>query len=678
MTDPSNPLLSRSGRIPFHRIRPEHVVPAVRTLLQEARKEIEAMETRAPSPSWEGTIGALDALTARLRRGTTPVQHLLAVRESRELREAWREVLPELTAFWSNLYRQEGIWAALQAYDESQEAAGLPPLERRHLDKTLNEFRRSGAELGPRDRARLEAIDVELSELQQAFSENVLDATAGWTLHIDDEERLAGIPEDARNRFREGARQEDLDGWVLTLDAPSFLAVMKHARDRELRREIHEAYLARGAEEPHSNLELIPRILELRQEKAGLLGYNDFPDYRLEEQMAGTGAQARAFVEEMVARTRPYWEEDLALLQEHASAGGLDHLRPWDSAFLIQDLRKENFDLDEEELRPYFPLDRVLSGLFQLMEKLFGFRIREAPVEEVWHEDVRHFEIHDPELGLVGTFYADLFPRTEKRQGAWMADFLYADIEGGKIRRPHVATICANFPPPDGDRPALLSHRDVQTLFHEFGHLLHHCASRVPIEGRGGINVAWDWVELPSQLLENWTWEREALDLFAAHWKTGEPLPESLFARMQKARRFMGGWTQMRQLTFGTLDLALHTDFRPGNEDEDVLEWVTRKIRPLSPDDHFARAHPLPSFLHLFPGGYAASYYAYLWSEVLEADLFGRFRETGIFSRETGRAFVDKILSRGDSSDPDQLFRDFMGRDPDPEALIRRNLGDAA
>jgi oligopeptidase A len=670
-----NPLLDRGFPIPFHRIRADHVVPGVRTLLRNAGEAVEALAAGTDAPSWEGTIGRFDALTERVRRGTGPVQHLLAVAESPELRRAWNEVLPEVSAFWSRLYLHTGVWARLVAFAGTAEAAALDPLRRRHLERTLRDFRRSGVELPAGERARLEAIEVELSGLQQKFSENVLDATAAYSLHVEDEGRLEGIPDDARSRFRQRAEADGREGWLLTLDHPSYEAVLKHARDRELRREIHHAFLARGAREPWDNRPLIPRILRLRTEKALLLGFPDFSDYRLEEQMARTGARAREFVEEMVARTRPHWEADLEALRSHARERGLDRLRPWDASWLMEDLRKARFDLDEEELRPYFPLERVLQGLFTLAERVFGLRVEERRIQEVWHPDVRYFHLLDRDGELVGAFYADFFPRPEKRQGAWMNDFIYGQPGPDGPAGPHLGGIAANFPPPGEDRPALLGHRDVETLFHEFGHLLHHCASRVPIEGRGGINVAWDWVEVPSQLMENWTWEREALDLLTSHWKSGEPLPEELHRRMIRARRFMGGWRQMRQLGFGSLDLALHTAYDP-DRDGDPVEWVTERLVPLSPDRAFAAAHPLPSFLHLFPGGYAASYYAYMWSEVLEADLFTRFLKEGVFNHRTGRAYVEAILSQGDREDPEVLFRRFMGRDPDPEALIRRNLGE--
>ncbi len=672
-----NPLLSSSFRIPFHRIRPEHVAPGVRTLISRAEGAVDELAAEETPPTWANTLGRLDELVREVREGTTPVQHMLAVAESPEFREAWAEVLPEISSFWTRLHLHRGLWERLQAFADTDEAGELDDLARRHLEKTLREFRRSGADLPPEGRERLEAIQVELARLEQDFSENVLDATADWSLNVTDPAELEGIPEDAMDRFRRRAESDGDEGWTLTLDAPSVQAILKHARSRELRETVHQAYLQRGRAEPWDNRPLIPRILELRQEKARLLGYPDFPDFRLEEQMARSGEQAREFVRGMIERTRPYWEGDLETLREAGAQRQMDPIRPWDVSFLIEQLRRERFQLDEEELRPYFPLDRVLEGMFELTHRVFGLRVEEDELDEVWHPDVRYFRLLDQDGTLMGAFYADFFPRPEKRQGAWMNDFIHGRPGSNGRLSPHLGVICTNVPPPSEERPALLTHRDVETLFHEFGHLLHHCTSRVPIPERGGINVPWDWVEVPSQLMENWTWERDALDLLTRHWKTGEPLPDHLHQRMLRARRFMGGWAQMRQLSFGLLDLALHTEYDP-ETDGDPVEWVTELLVPYSADRSFAESHPLPAFLHLFSGGYAASYYSYLWSEVMEADLFTRFLERGIFDRETGTRYLESILSAGDRADPDELFRSFMERDPDPEALIRRNLGEAA
>jgi oligopeptidase A len=421
--------------------------------------------------------------------------------------------------------------------------------------------------------------------------------------------------------------------------------------------------------------------------------------------MAKSGARAMAFEEELVGRTRPYWERDVALLRDHARDVGIDPLRPWDVAFVAESLRKARYEISDELLRPFFPLPSVMQGLFRLVERVFGLTVSEKLIDEVWHKDVRFYEVHDDEGTWLGSFYTDWLPRKEKRQGAWMNDFLTGGPQEDGSFKPHLGFIAGNFSPPEGGRPSLLNHREVQTIFHEFGHLLHHLTSRVEVPGRAGLNVAWDWVELPSQLMENWTWEREALSDFALHYETGEAIPDDLLNRMLAARRYMGGWFQMRQLSFGTLDLALHGDLAPtlpsfphsqgpdpdgeassvpsiphtetvaGSVGAEAMAFAEACLLPFSPDPTFARSHILATFTHLFSGGYAAGYYSYLWSEVLDADAFSRFKEEGIFNPETGRAYLDSILSRGDSDDPEQLFREFMGRDPDPTALLERNLG---
>jgi oligopeptidase A len=670
----ANPLLDRSFPIPFARIRHEHVVPGIRTILEDARARVERIASDDRPPTWDSVLAPFEDMIEQVARTTTPVQHLLAVAETPELRKAWGEVLPDLTKFWSWVHLHRGLWERLKALDESAEAERLDPLRNRHLKRTVRDFRREGADLGKEDRERLEEIEVLLAQLRQTFSENVLDATASFSLLIKDPERLRGIPDDALNRFRQSALEAGEDGWQITLDGPAVQAVLQRAEDRELRAEIHRAYHARGKAEPTDNRPLIRRILQLRREKARLLGYADFPDYRLEEQMVKSGSKALEFVSEVTERTRPYWERDLRELTDYADTLGLGSLEPWDVGFLIESLKRERFDLDQEALRPYFSLELVQKGLSDIVERLFGLRVEPRDIEEVWHEDVRYFELFDRESRLLGGFYTDFFPRPEKRGGAWMNDLAYGGPMPDGSFAPHFAVICANFPPPDGDRPALLTHRDVETLFHEFGHLLHHLCSEVPVARRGGVSVARDWVELPSQLLQNWAWERDPLDLFARHWKTEEPLPDTLFRRLLDARRFMGGWRQMRQLGFGTLDLALHSEF-DGDRDSDPVEWVTDLLEPISPSRRFAETHPLPAFLHIFSGGYAASYYSYLWAEVLEADMFSRFLRSGIFDQDTGREYLRTILSAGDRTDPELLFRSFMGRDPDPEALIARNLG---
>ena len=601
MNDESNPILDRSFRIPFQRVQAEHVVPGVRRILEEARARADALADAEGPPTWEAVLAPLDELIERVVRATTPVQHLLAVAETPELRKAWAEALPELTKFWSWLDLHEGVWHRLKGLDHSSEAAQFDDLRSRHLKRTVRDFRRSGADLAQPERKRLAAIDLELAQLGQTFSEHVLDATAAFSILITDEARLQGVPDDAMNRFKKSASEAGEEGWRLTLDQPSFEAVVRYCEDRELRAEVHRGYLARGTQEPTDNRPLIRRILELRREKAELLGYPDFPDYRLEEQMVGSGLHAREFVSEVTGRTRPYWERDVQELDTHSETLGIHAVEPWDVAFLIERLRRERFDLDQEKLRPYFPLESVQDGLFEITERLFALTVKPKTVEEIWHEDVRCFELYDQRDTLLGGFYTDLFPRPEKQQGAWMNDFVYGGPQLDGSFDPHLGLICANFPPPDDGRPALLTHRDVETLFHEFGHLLHHLTSQVSIARRGGVSVAQDWVELPSQLMQNWAWERSSLDLFARHWETGQPLPEELFQRMLRARRFMGGWRQMWQLGFTTLDLALHTDF-DAERDGDPVNWVSDLLESFTPSRSFAEAHPLPAFLHIFSG----------------------------------------------------------------------------
>ncbi len=688
MNERTNPLLSDDFRIPFHRIRAEHVEPGIRAALERAQAAIDTLAGDESAPSWANTIERLDAITERLGRTLSPASHLVSVAETPKLREAYNAVLPEISAFWSRLPLNEGLWKRVEVFSASAEAGTLTGLHRRHLEKTVQEFRRAGADLPPDAKKRLEAARVQLARLEQKFSENVLDATAAYELPLEDEARLAGVPDGARRRAHARARAKGLDGWLLTLDYPSVEPILKYAHDRRLRREIYVAYNTRCRDGDHDNRAVMARILRLRDEIARILGYENFTDYMLEDRMARSSGRATAFERNLVERTLPYWRRDVAELREHAQTLGLESLEPWDVAYVMEQLRMERYEIDDEAMRPYFPLDKVLSGLFEIVRRTFGFSVEEHPIEEVWHPDVRYYEIHDEDGTHLGSFYSDWFPRKEKRQGAWMDSF----ITGGPRPEgfaPHLGVICGNFTPPDGERPALLTHREVETAFHEFGHLLHHCVSRVEIPTRAGINVAWDWVELPSQLMENWAWERGALDLFAHHYETDAPFPEEMFERMLAARQFMGGWAQLRQLSFGTVDLALHDELAPKlyaeagvgdgtldrNQGEAVMEFGRERFLEFSPAPRFAELHILPSFTHLFAGGYAAGYYSYLWSEVLDADVFTRFRREGIFNRETGRAYVAAVLARGDSEEPEALFREFMGRDPSPEALLERNLG---
>lgn len=673
----SNPLLLDQRRVPFDQIRAVHVVPGVLRILEEGRQGIESICAGPLPPTYTTTVGLLDDITERVSTRIAPVTHLLSVSETPELREAFNEVLPEITEFWTQITLNEALWTRLKAFGETKEATVLGGIHERHFETVQRDFRRAGAELPPESRDRIREIRLELAQLERRFSENVLDATNAHAVVVRDGTRLDGIPDaDREQASRRAADAGNRDCWLLTLDDASFELVMKYAKDRTLRKELFDAHVSRCRDGEFSNVQIMRRVLELRRELAEVLGYSDFADFRLEDHMAKTGRAAFEFIEEMTSKTRPYWERDAKQLSEHAEALGLEGLYPWDTAFVGENLRLDRYDIHDEATRPYFPLDRVLEGLFEVTRRVFGLVVRERQIKETWHPDVRFYDLWAEEGGThFGSFYTDWHPRRGKRQGAWMSVLSTGGPKDGGFT-PHVGVIAGNLTPPKGDIPSLLTHREVETVFHEFGHLLHHLTSRVPVASRAGINVAWDFVEVPSQIMENWTWEEEALPLFSGHYQTGEPVPRELCDRMREARRFMGGWKQMRQLAFGFIDLRLHRDELLPPADQ-MIAHVGKLMEGYAPGPTFAASHPAASFSHIFSGGYAAAYYSYLWSEVLEADAFGRFKREGIFNRAVGRAYLDSLLTRGDSENPEVLFRNFMGRDPDQRALLERNLGTA-
>jgi oligopeptidase A len=670
-----NPLLSREFLIPFDRIRSEHVVPAVREALERAAADLQALVAAEGERTYETTIQRLDDLLERLGRVVEPVSHLVGVLNTPELREAYNAVLPEFSSFYATLPLNERLWQAVKAFAETEEAKSLTGVRKRHLEKLIRSFVRAGADLPPAQKKRVEEIQVELSRLHNEFADVTLDATNAFELVITEESQLAGLPETAVRQARSSAQSKGIDGWRFTLQLPSYGPFMQYAEARDLRGRMYEAFMNRASGGELDNRPRVPRILELRRELARLMGYRDFADYRLEENMVGSGDRALRFERDLTDRTRPFWEKEIAELVEFARELGIDPIQPWDTAFVAERLRQARFNIDDEALRPYFPLDRVLAGMFEIARRLFGITVTEREIRQVWHPEVRFYDIHDEDGTHLGSFYADWFPRETKRGGAWMDSFITGAPTAGGGFEPHLGLMIGNFTPPDGDKPALLTHREVETTFHEFGHLLHHCLSRVEVKARAGTNVPRDWVELPSQIMENWTWEKDALDLFARHFETGGPIPDDLYERMWRARTFMGASHQMRQLSFGTVDLELHILFDPQPQG-DAIGFTQEVMSRFAIRPEFARNHFICTFTHVFTGGYAAGYYSYLWSEVLDADAFSRFQEEGLFNRETGRAYVDAILSRGDSADQAELFREFMGRDPDPEALIRRNLGD--
>lgn len=663
-----NPLLTFEYRIPFHQIRPEHVEPAIDALLADAQQSVAAIAGVEGARTYDNTMGRLDSFTRQLEYATNIVRHLEGVATTPELRASYNAIQPKVTAFYGTLPLNEHLWKAIKAYAATPEAASLDGARARYLKKTIDDFRRHGAELDPAGKKRLEEIDVELSKRTTKFGENVLDSTSAWDLVITDEARLAGLPPSAKAAARESASSKGVEGWRLTLHAPSYIAAMTYLDDAGIRRELYTAFNTRATTGRHDNRELLMNIIELRREKAALLGFRDFADFVLEDRMAQTGDRAQHFLDELRIRTEPRFQDENHELREFA---GRD-LNAWDVAYWAEKHRQALYDFDEEALRGYFSLDRVVAGMFEIFGKVLDIRVKEHPGVPGWDAHVRFYDIEDESGAVIGGFYSDWFPRDNKRGGAWM-DSLVTGLPAIDPGLPHLGLICGNLTPPVGETPALLTHREVETIFHEFGHLLHHCLSRVEVRSLAGVSVAWDFVELPSQMMENWCWERESLDLFARHYQTGEPIPEELFRKMRRARTFRAANTQMRQLGFGFVDFALHRQYSP-QHDGDILAYARRILQPFSPaplPEHYAM---IAAFTHLFgsPVGYGAGYYSYKWAEVLEADAFTRFRQNGIFNPEVGREYRDRILARGDSADPAELYRSFMGRDPDPTALLER------
>jgi oligopeptidase A len=668
-----NPLLDLSFDIPFGEIRPEHVQPAIALLLADADRAIAAIEHVKP-PSYESTLGALDAATERLEVAMGVVGHLESVHSTPALREAYNAVRPDVSAFYAGIPLRPGLWQVLKDFAQSPEAKRLGPARARHLKKTLDEFRRNGADLPSEKKERLEAISRELAQITSTFSQNVLDETADFELIVDDVNDLRGLPESAILAARADAEAKGKAGYRLTLHAPSLVPVLTYLENREIRERIWRAYNTRATSGARDNTGIVVRILELRKEQANTLGYPEFAALVLEDRMAKTTRRARDFVDDLRQRTEPFFTRetnDLAAFARSRAGAGFN-LEPWDVGYYSEQQRKEQYDFDEEALRPYFAKDRVMDGLFETAKRLYGVSIVHAPARSTWHPDVKAYDIVDAGGEHLASFYADLFPREEKRGGAWM-NSLVTGITRATGSTPHLGLICANVTPGVGDQPALLSHTEVVTLFHEFGHLLHHCLSRVEIRSLAGTNVAWDFVELPSQIMENWCWEREALDTFARHWQTNQPIPEELFLKMQRARTYRAASAMMRQLGFAVVDLALHVDYQP-DRDGPLLDFARRVMQPFAPSPYPRDYGMLASFGHLFSSavGYAAGYYSYKWAEVLDADAFTRFRREGIFSAKVGEAFRRAILERGDTKDPMDLYREFMGREPSLDALMER------
>jgi oligopeptidase A len=669
-----NPLLDFSGLPRFAAFRPAHATPAIETLIAQARSAVERARDPATPATWAEFVRPLEDATERLGRAWGMVGHLNGVADTPELRAAYNENLPKVTEFWTALGQDEALFAKYRALRDGPAFAALEAAQRRIVEHALRDFRLGGAELVSPGRERYAAIQDRQAALAQKFSENVLDATKAFTLDVTDEARLGGLPEDARAAARQEAERAGVAGWRFTLQFPSYFPVMQYADDRALRETLYRAYVTRaselGADPAQDNGPIIEETLALRAEEAGLLGYPSFADVSLVPKMAESPQQVVAFLRDLAARARPSAQRDVAELRAFAKDTlGLDPLLAWDMAYASEKLKEARYAFSDAEVKRYFQLPRVLEGLFGLVERLFGVTI--APdVAETWHPDVRFFRI-ERAGALVGQFYLDMFARPSKRPGAWMDDARGRKALAAGLQTP-VAHLTCNVQAPVGDRPALLTHDEVITLFHEFGHGLHHMLTRVDELGVSGISgVEWDAVELPSQFMENFCWEWDIVRGMTGHVETGEPLPRALFDRMLAAKNFQSGLQTLRQVEFALFDMRLHAEYRSeSTRVQALLDEVRAEVAVLAPPE-FNRFQN--SFSHIFAGGYAAGYYSYKWAEVLSADCYAAFEEAGVLDAATGQRFLAEILSVGGSRPAIDSFRAFRGREPSLDALLRHN-----
>ncbi|WP_260466364.1 oligopeptidase A [Pseudomonas luteola] len=673
----SNPLLQPYDLPPYSAIKPESVEPAIDQILADNRAAIaELLKAQKENPTWQGLVVAFDELNDRLGQAWSPVTHLNAVCNNPELRTAYEACLPKLSAYSTEIGQNKDLFEAYRKLSESEEAKGFDAAQKKILDNALRDFRLSGIDLPPEQQKRYGEIQSRKSELSSKFSNQLLDATQAWTKHVTDESALAGLPDSAKAQMAAAAQAKGLDGWLINLEFPSYYAVMTYADDRALREEVYAAYCTRASDQgpnagQFNNGPVMEEILDLRQELARLLGYANYAELSLATKMAESSEQVLNFLRDLAQRSKPFAQRDLDQLKAFAAEQGVTDLKSWDTGYFAEKLRQARYSLSQEELRAYFPVDKVLSGLFAVVQKLYGIEISEITDGfDKWHPDVRLFEI--TENGKhVGRFFFDLYARANKRGGAWMdgARDKRRNAQGELINP--IAYLVCNFTPASGGKPALLTHDEVTTLFHEFGHGLHHLLTRIEHAGVSGINgVAWDAVELPSQFMENWCWEPEGLALISGHYETGEPLPQELLDKMLAAKNFQSGLMMVRQLEFSLFDFELHATHGDGRSVLDVLESIRDEVSVMRPPAYNRFAN---SFAHIFAGGYAAGYYSYKWAEVLSADAFSKFEEEGVFNAETGRAFREAVLARGGSLEPMVLFVDFRGREPSIDALLRHS-----
>ncbi|OEE63639.1 oligopeptidase A [Enterovibrio norvegicus FF-454] len=675
----SNPLLSFTDLPPFSDIKPENIQPAVEQAITDCRAAIEAVLENNTDPSWDTICVPLAESDDRLSRIWSPIGHMNGVVNSPELREAYEACLPILSDYSTWVGQHKPLYDAYKAIKARDDFDSLSAAQQKTVTDALRDFELSGIALPQKEQHRFGEISKRLSELSSTFSNNVLDATMGWSKHITDVSELAGMPESALAAAQAQAEAKELEGYLLTLDIPSYLPVMTYCDNRELRAEMYQAYTTRASDRgPNAgkwdNTDLISETLLLKNEIARLLGFASYSELSLATKMAASTDQVLTFLNEMVDKARPQGEKEFEALKQFAQdTFGVDALEPWDVGYYSEKLKQHQYSISDEELRPYFPEDKAVAGLFEVLKRVFGMDVKRREGVDVWHESVSFYDIFDAQGELRGSFYLDLYAREHKRGGAWMDECRVRRItESGELQTP-VAYLTCNFNKPIGGKPALFTHDELVTLFHEFGHGIHHMLTQVDESAVSGINgVPWDAVELPSQFLENWCWQEDALAFISGHYETGEPLPKEMLDKMLAAKNFQSAMFILRQLEFALFDFTLFTRFDP-EEGAKVLETLAEVKSRVSvvPSPEWNRFPH--SFSHIFAGGYSAGYYSYLWAEVLSSDAFSRFEEEGIFNTETGASFLENILERGGSEEPMELFKRFRGREPSPDAFLRHS-----
>ncbi len=673
----SNPLLEPQLLPTFSQIKVEQIEPAIDQILTDNREIVAKLVSEQVEPSWDSLVSPLEEMNDRLAKAWSPVSHMNAVVNSDELRDAYNACLPKLSQYWTEMGQNQGIYEAFKQLSESAGFAKLTEPQQKVINNTLRDFRLSGIALNDADKQRYAELQQKLSELTTKFSENVLDASNDWNKLITDETELSGLPPMALAAAKQLAEAKEKDGWLLTLDFPSYLPAITYADNRELRKEVYTAFSTRASDQgpgegKWDNSEVMAQILDQRLELAKLLGFDNYAEYSLATKMAETPDQVIQFLDDLAEKSLPVAKSDYQQLCDFArDEYGVKELQAWDLAYYSEKLKQAKYSISEEQIRPYFPLPKALEGLFAVSGKLFDIQINEVTEFDRWHDDARLFEI-SREGQVIARFFFDLYAREKKRGGAWMDDCrVRRRLDDGALQLPVAYMVC-NFNSPVGDDPALLTHNEVTTLFHEFGHGLHHMLTKIECADVSGINgVAWDAVELPSQFLENWCYEPEALELISGHYQTGEPLPQDLLDKMLAAKNFQSGMMMVRQLEFSLFDFRLHREYQPGEtEVQALLNDVRSKVAVITPPAFNRFQH---SFSHIFAGGYAAGYYSYKWAEVLSADAFSRFEEEGIFNQGAGNDFRSNILEMGGSKEPMELFVAFRGREPEVDALLRHS-----